>query len=171
MVAISSCWLYVVAFLVCSAGSMRYVQSYPPSAQEAQEIQEAQQEEMQQQQQDESISDNFFDEVRQLIEQKLLHSSETTVDVEAAAAATTSTTSSPISNVDEQQVAQQHSTTQVVPKETSVQTYPTVNSPKPKQVSDWPKWDLRLGQVTAVAIGIDGHPVIFHRADRVWTEE
>lgn len=162
MVAISSCWLYVVAFLVCSAGSIRYVQSYPPSAQQAQ------QEEMQQQQ-DESISENFFDEVRQLIEQKLLHS-ETTVDAEAAPA-TTTTPSPPISNTDEQQVVHHQSTTQVVPKETNVQTYPTVNSPKPKQVSDWPKWDLRLGQVTAVAIGIDGHPVIFHRADRIWTEE
>lgn len=164
MVAISSCWLYVVAFLVCSAGSIRYVQSYPPSAQQTQ------QEEMQQQQQDESISENFFDEVRQLIEQKLLHSSEPTVDAEAAVA-TSSTSSAPISNADEQQIVQQQSTTQAVPKETSVQTYPTVNSPKPKRVSDWPKWDLRLGQVTAVAIGTDGHPVIFHRADRIWTDE
>lgn len=162
MVAVSSCWLYVVAFLVCSAGSMRYVQSYPPSAQQAE------QEEMQQQQQDESISENFFDEVRQLIEQKLLHSSEATVEVETA---TTSTPSPPISNVDEQHIVQQQSTTQVVPKETTAQRYPTVNSPKPKQVSDWPKWDLRLGQVTAVAIGVDGHPVIFHRADRIWTDE
>lgn len=39
------------------------------------------------------------------------------------------------------------------------------------QVADWPKLDLRLGQVVAVSIGIDGHPVIFHRADRIWTDE
>lgn len=44
-------------------------------------------------------------------------------------------------------------------------------SPKPVQVTDWPKLDLRLGQVVAVSIGTDGHPVIFHRADRIWTDE
>lgn len=38
-------------------------------------------------------------------------------------------------------------------------------------MSDWPKLDLRLGQVVAVSIGVDGHPVIFHRADRIWTDE
>lgn len=166
MVAISSYWLCVLAFFVCTAGSIRYVQSYPSS-----DAQQTQQDEIEQQQQAESISENFFDEVRQLIEQKLLHSSETTIDTETVAAATTSTPSPPLSNVNEHQIVQQPTTTQLVPKETSVQTYPAVNSPKPQRVSDWPKWDLRLGQVTAVAIGIDGHPVIFHRADRIWTEE
>lgn len=38
-------------------------------------------------------------------------------------------------------------------------------------MTDWPKLDLRLGQVVAVSIGLDGHPVIFHRADRIWTDE
>lgn len=43
--------------------------------------------------------------------------------------------------------------------------------PKPKEIPDWPKNDLKLGQVTAVAIHPDGHPVLFHRHDRVWNEE
>lgn len=43
--------------------------------------------------------------------------------------------------------------------------------PKPRQIDDWPKQDLHLGQVTAVAIHPDGNPVLFHRHDRVWNEE
>lgn len=43
--------------------------------------------------------------------------------------------------------------------------------PKPRQIDDWPKADLKLGQITAVAIHPDGNPVLFHRHDRVWNEE
>lgn len=43
--------------------------------------------------------------------------------------------------------------------------------PKPKEVKNWPKKALNVGQITAVAINLDGNPVIFHRADRVWNEE
>ncbi|XP_052861493.1 peptidyl-alpha-hydroxyglycine alpha-amidating lyase 2 [Anopheles cruzii] len=43
--------------------------------------------------------------------------------------------------------------------------------PKPKLVEDWPKVKHTFGQVTAVAIDLQGNPVIFHRASRTWTAE
>lgn len=43
--------------------------------------------------------------------------------------------------------------------------------PKPKEVKNWPKTPLNVGQITAVAINPEGNPVIFHRGSRVWTEE
>lgn len=42
--------------------------------------------------------------------------------------------------------------------------------PKPREIRDWPKNDLKLGQVTAIAIHPDGNPVLFHRHDRIWKE-
>lgn len=44
--------------------------------------------------------------------------------------------------------------------------------PRPKEVINWPSNQLvRFGQITAVAINPHGNPVIFHRGDRIWTEE
>lgn len=43
--------------------------------------------------------------------------------------------------------------------------------PRPKEIKSWPASALRVGQITAVAINPDGNPVIFHRGERVWTEE
>lgn len=55
---------------------------------------------------------------------------------------------------------------------TSVDTPVAIEPPpKPNLIADWPKNDLKLGQVTAVSIHPDGHPVLFHRDDRVWNEE
>lgn len=42
--------------------------------------------------------------------------------------------------------------------------------PRPKEVADWPKEPLDVGQITAVSINSKGQPVIFHRADRRWDE-
>lgn len=46
-----------------------------------------------------------------------------------------------------------------------------VKPPRPKEVTNWPSTNLRVGQITAVAINPDGNPVIFHRGDRIWNEE
>ncbi|KAL1513656.1 hypothetical protein ABEB36_003041 [Hypothenemus hampei] len=44
-----------------------------------------------------------------------------------------------------------------------------INKPDiPRVVKNWPVDDLKLGQVTAVAVNSASQPVIFHRADRVW---
>lgn len=56
-------------------------------------------------------------------------------------------------------------------KSTSMEPSIPIVPPKPNEIPDWPKNDLKLGQVTAVAINPDGHPVLFHRHDRVWNEE
>lgn len=48
---------------------------------------------------------------------------------------------------------------------------PAAPPPKPREIRGWPKNELKLGQVTAVAIHPDGNPVLFHRHDRVWKEE
>lgn len=57
------------------------------------------------------------------------------------------------------------------PAKTSLDTPTTSNPLKPRQITDWPKNELKLGQVTAVSIHPDGNPVIFHRHDRIWNEE
>lgn len=44
-------------------------------------------------------------------------------------------------------------------------------SDRPKATPNWPQRDLKLGQVTGVAVNSALHPVIFHRADRVWDAE
>lgn len=50
--------------------------------------------------------------------------------------------------------------------------YQNVDSPpKPREIKDWPKVKTEFGQITAVAINPDGNPVIFHRADRIWKAE
>ena len=36
---------------------------------------------------------------------------------------------------------------------------------------DWPDYDLNLGQIGGVDVGADGHPNVFHRADRMWESE
>lgn len=46
-----------------------------------------------------------------------------------------------------------------------------VRPPRPKEVTNWPSTNLRVGQITAVAINPDGNPVIFHRGDRIWNED
>lgn len=125
-----------------------------------------QDEQQQQQEQAEAISENFFDEVRQLLEQKIIHSSETAAAIDIDF---TTTESPPIVNIDEHTA---EPTAAPSPIETDrKEIASTIKSPKPMQVTDWPKLDLRLGQVVAVSIGLDGHPVIFHRADRIWTDE
>jgi hypothetical protein len=43
--------------------------------------------------------------------------------------------------------------------------------PKPKEVKNWPLHPLNVGQITAVAVDTKGNPVLFHRADRIWTVE
>ncbi|CAH0552204.1 unnamed protein product [Brassicogethes aeneus] len=39
---------------------------------------------------------------------------------------------------------------------------------RPRAVKYWPHENLTLGQVSAVSVNSQLHPVIFHRADRVW---
>ncbi|KAF5301336.1 hypothetical protein FQA39_LY10734 [Lamprigera yunnana] len=39
---------------------------------------------------------------------------------------------------------------------------------KPQEVKNWPKEELKLGQVSGVSVNVLQQPVIFHRADRVW---
>ena len=38
-------------------------------------------------------------------------------------------------------------------------------------VRDWPKHDLKLGQIGGLDVAADGHPSVFHRADRTWESE
>lgn len=38
-------------------------------------------------------------------------------------------------------------------------------------VDGWPKEDLHLGQIGGVAVCKDGHPVVFHRSQRVFDEK
>lgn len=38
----------------------------------------------------------------------------------------------------------------------------------PRAVKNWPNEDLKLGQVSAVAVNSALQPVIFHRANRSW---
>lgn len=38
-------------------------------------------------------------------------------------------------------------------------------------VDDWPSVDLNLGQIGGIAICKQGHPTVFHRADRSWEAE
>lgn len=144
----------------------------------------------------ESISENFFDEVRQLIEQKL---GGTASEMDYDLSTTEMFGHHPEERVIETTIPaedEDHSKTIDLPRKQSSLTYSrcvqygsngfvclfffgvffvndnlAVYSPKPIQVTDWPKLDLRLGQVVAVSIGTDGHPVIFHRADRIWTDE
>lgn len=87
------------------------------------------------------INDEFFDEVRQL----LVHKQAPVMQEE--------------SNEDNGQLEQYR--------------YQNVDSPpKPKEIKGWPKVPLKnIGQITAVSVNPDGNPVIFHRADRVWTAE
>ncbi|XP_018325193.2 peptidyl-alpha-hydroxyglycine alpha-amidating lyase 2 [Agrilus planipennis] len=40
----------------------------------------------------------------------------------------------------------------------------------PKAVKNWPDSQLKLGQVSGVAVNSKNQPVIFHRADRIWGE-
>ncbi|XP_044737426.1 peptidyl-alpha-hydroxyglycine alpha-amidating lyase 2-like [Chrysoperla carnea] len=39
---------------------------------------------------------------------------------------------------------------------------------RPKDVPDWPRKQLNVGQVSGVAVNSKNQPVIFHRADHVW---
>lgn len=128
-------------------------------------LQDEQYRQRQQQEQAEAINENFYDEVRQLLEQKFGHSSEAAVETETVL----TTPAAPSESDSEEQYIEQ--TTVSTPQVSLKNTLPAVKPPSPKKVNDWPKLDLRLGQVTAVSIGLDGHPVIFHRADRIWTEE
>lgn len=153
MVSRSASDIGLVVLLLYISKSCNFVETIPSTI-----IQD----EQQQAEQAEAISDNFFDEVRQLIEQKL-GASEAVTDHEL-----TTTESSIIINSDEHAV--QTSITPVI-NDRVREMVSSIKSPKPVKVTDWPKLDLRLGQVVAVSIGLDGHPVIFHRADRVWTDE
>lgn len=127
-------------------------------------------------QQAESISERFFDEVRQLLEQKI--SSEAAAAAAADLDVTTTTESSVINEENAEttiSVSDGAAASAVAAagaaNRMAKDNLPAIRPPKPVQVSDWPKLDLRLGQVVAVSIGVDGHPVIFHRADRIWTDE
>lgn len=153
MVSRSVSEICLVVLLLCISKSCNFVETLPSTI-----IQD----EQQQAEQAEAISENFFDEVRQLIEQKL-GASEAVTDHEL-----TTTESSIIINSDEHAV---QTTIMSVINDRVRETVSSIKSPKPVKVTDWPKLDLRLGQVVAVSIGLDGHPVIFHRADRVWTDE
>lgn len=153
MVSRSVSEIGLVVLLLCISKSCNFVETLPSTV-----IQD----EQQQAEQVETNSENFFDEVRHLIEQKL-GASEAATDHEL-----TTTESSIIVNSDEHAV--QTTVTPVI-NDRIRETVSTIKSPKPVQVTDWPKLDLRLGQVVAVSIGLDGHPVIFHRADRIWTDE
>lgn len=39
---------------------------------------------------------------------------------------------------------------------------------KPVKIENWPRQDLKLGQVSAVSVDEEGNPVIFHRGNAVW---
>lgn len=154
--------LFFVTLLCHYSGSLP--QSFSPFfSQDEQPEQQPEQQQEEKASQAETINENFYDEVRQLLEQKSLDNSEAVANV---APVTTTTAAGP--NSDERIL---DSTTLNNAEHLSTERTILQNIPKPQQISDWPKLDLRLGQVVAISIGIDGHPVIFHRADRVWTEE
>lgn len=163
------CFVFVT-LLTRLSGS--YPQSFSPffTQEDQQEQQQQEQQEQQQEQVDQAevINENFYDEVRQLLDQKALENSDSVASIATAATLTTTTTT--VSGVNSEERALD-STTLVSSDSFSTDTTSVQNVPKPRQISDWPKLDLRLGQVVAVSIGVDGHPVIFHRADRVWTDE
>uniref|UniRef100_A0A336N1C7 peptidylamidoglycolate lyase n=1 Tax=Culicoides sonorensis TaxID=179676 RepID=A0A336N1C7_CULSO len=98
------------------------------------------------------INDEFFDEVRQLLEQKQ----------------------------QQQYQNQRHPQGEFIKHDIEEDNgqleqyrYQNVDSPpKPKEIKGWPSVPLKnIGQITAVSVNPDGNPVIFHRADRVWTAE
>lgn len=147
-----------ILLLICISNRSNYVETLPSTV--------LQDEQQQQQEQAEAISENFFDEVRQLLEQKIMHSSETAAALDIDV---TTSESPPIVNAEEHTIETTISSSAIETARKEIAS--TIKSPKPTQVTDWPKLDLRLGQVVAVSIGLDGHPVIFHRADRIWTDE
>lgn len=97
------------------------------------------------------INDEFFDEVRQLLEQKQQKQSHQQQFIKQDIVGE--------ENEDNGQLEQYR--------------YQNVDSPpKPREIKDWPTVALKnIGQITAVSVNPDGNPVIFHRADRVWTAE
>lgn len=155
MISRSAIEFYFIVLLMCISKRCNYVETLPSTLQ---------QDEQQQAEQAEAISENFFDEVRQLLEQKL-GASETAV----ATATDHELSTTELPAISEERAIQ--TTIQPVINDRIRDSVSGIKSPKPIQVSDWPKLDLRLGQVVAVSIGLDGHPVIFHRADRIWTDE
>lgn len=154
----------IVILAIYAFGSSTFVKCHPTTEILEEQLYQ-QQQHKQQQEQAEEISESFLHEVKQLIEQKLTHSLEATDSSEDVI--TTPDYATDHSATDEhngeestQSESEPHDSSRLAPI-----------SPRPKQVNDWPKLDLRLGQVVAISIGVDGHPVIFHRADRIWTAE
>lgn len=104
--------------LLCVSMRCNYVETLPSTF--------LQDEQQQAEQQAEAISERFFDEVRQLLEQK--------ISSEAAAAAeleTTTTESPPIVNADERYI---ETTISTAVDERQKDNLPTVKPPKPTQV-------------------------------------
>lgn len=96
------------------------------------------------------VNDEFFDEVRQLLEQKQqAHNRHQHEFIKQEI----------LENEDNGQLEQYR--------------YQNVDSPpKPKEIKGWPMVALKnIGQITAVSVNPDGNPVIFHRAERVWSAE
>ena len=108
----------------------------------------------------ESISEHFYDEIRQLLNRKY----EENAGLEPAGLYATAKRASANSKSDE-------STNEGSQGNSIIDTSHLDSPPKPKLVANWPQNDLKLGQVTAVSIHPDGNPVVFHRADRVWDEK
>lgn len=167
MISMTLCALYAIVLIACVLNYASIVQCYPSTLSLEEQLMQQQMQQMQQEQA-ESISETFLDEVRQMIEQKFSHSSETVApEIEVSATTIASATkAADVFGSDEE-----HMDEPSTPLNTEIEERPPPKSPRPKQMSDWPKLDLRLGQVVAISIGTDGHPVLFHRADRIWTEE
>lgn len=104
--------------LLCISMRCNYVDALPSST-------FLQDEQQQAEQQAEAISERFYDEVRQLLEQKI--SSEAAAELEA----TTTEPPSPIANADERYI---ESTVSQTPDEKVQGNYPTIKPPKPTQV-------------------------------------
>lgn len=165
MVSMTIYKICIVILAVCVFDSFIFVRCYP-STETLEEQLFQQQQQKQQQEQAEEISESFLHDVKELIEEKIAHSLETVENDEVPI------TESSDDSIDDS-VGDEHVNEQSTHAESDLddRTRPAPISPRPKQVNDWPKLDLRLGQVVAISIGVDGHPVIFHRADRVWTAE
>lgn len=127
-----------IGFIVLLCVSMRsnYVETLPSSflQDEQQQAEQQQAEQQQAEQQSEAISENFFDEVRQLLEQKISSEAAVLAELETT---TTTTESAPIVNVEE------HVVDVTFPPTTDRKfkdNLPKIKPPKPTQVSENNKW-------------------------------
>lgn len=92
---------------------------------------------------DDRISREFYGRVRDMLEHDVMHSDE---PVENRA-----------DHVDS-------------PSKSVIDTTYLDSPPKPKEVPNWPQAGLNVGQISAVAVDVNGNPVIFHRGQTVWDE-